>query len=278
MTRPVAFVTGASRGIGRATAILLAEQGYDVAVTARTLQDGQGRDDSDIGKGSLELPGSVESTAAAVEAAGGRALRIALDMGDRSAIDAAVDEVLAAWGRVDLVVNNAVHLGGTTTRLLDLTPEVLEATFEVNAINALYLIQRCLPAMLEQGGGVILNVSSTASLNDPPGPAGAGGWGVSYGMSKAALNRIAGVVQVEYGDRGIRAYTVVVSATTERASITRRLAGFPDPGGTTPAEPASALAWLALGSPEAVALSGAILDAAELVAEHELHADWVPAS
>jgi NAD(P)-dependent dehydrogenase (short-subunit alcohol dehydrogenase family) len=277
MTRLVAIVTGASRGIGRATALQLAEAGYDVAVTARTRNDGEGRDDSDVGKGTLELPGSVESTATAVEAAGGRALRIQLDVADRDAIDVAVQRVLSSWGRIDVLVNNAVHLGGTTTRLLDLAPETLERTFLVNAVNPLYLIQRCLPSMLERGGGVVINVSSGASLADPPAPAGEGGWGVSYGMSKAALNRVAGVVHVEYGARGVRAYTVTVGAATERAAITRRLQGLGTPGETTPAEPASALVWLAAGSPEAVALSGQLLHAHELVQQHDLHAEWVPA-
>ena len=108
--RSVALVTGASRGIGKATAIALARAGFDVAIGARTVREGEGLDDSGrAGAGSL--PGSLETTAAAVEADGRRALPITMDLLDRPSLEAAVGRVLAEWGRVDVLVNNAVHTG-----------------------------------------------------------------------------------------------------------------------------------------------------------------------
>src|SRR5205809_5044614 len=106
----VALVTGASRGIGRATALGLAGAGFDVVVTARTLREGEGIDDSDERCAGLPLPGSIEKTAKEVRHTGRRALGIRLDMLDRTSIDHAVARVLHEWGQIDVLVNNAMYL------------------------------------------------------------------------------------------------------------------------------------------------------------------------
>ena len=116
--RPVALVTGASRGIGRATAIALADAGFDVAVGARTLHAGEGVDDARPDSG--PIPGSIEETVAEVEGAGARGLGVVMDLHDRSSLTAAADEVIATWGPIDVLVNNAVDTGpGSMTRFLD---------------------------------------------------------------------------------------------------------------------------------------------------------------
>ncbi|MET0825313.1 MAG: SDR family NAD(P)-dependent oxidoreductase, partial [Acidimicrobiales bacterium] len=113
---PVALVTGASRGIGRATAIALAEKGFDVALGARTVHEGDGRDDAR--PGSAPLPGSLEATASAVEALGVRALPVRMDLHERESLTAGAATVLDDRGRNDVRVNNAVGPGpgSMTTR------------------------------------------------------------------------------------------------------------------------------------------------------------------
>jgi NAD(P)-dependent dehydrogenase (short-subunit alcohol dehydrogenase family) len=186
-----ALVTGATRGIGRATAIALARSGWDVALTGRTRREGEGRDDSDTGSG-RPLPGSLESTAAEVQKAGGRALALVADLHDHPGLRRSVSEVIGQWGGVDLLVNNAVDTGpGSMVPIVDLTIGQLEAKLAANVVAPMVLIEAVLPGMRERGRGLVVNVTSHTATADPPGPVGAGGWGVAYAASKAALHRFA---------------------------------------------------------------------------------------
>src|SRR6476619_6201908 len=103
MDRPVAFVTGASRGIGKACAIHLARAGFDVACTARSQHEGEPREHSStVHKSDLRpLPGSLTTTAQAIEAEGRRALTVPADLLDRSQVEAAATTVLDQWGAID---------------------------------------------------------------------------------------------------------------------------------------------------------------------------------
>jgi NAD(P)-dependent dehydrogenase (short-subunit alcohol dehydrogenase family) len=104
--RPVAMVTGASRGIGKACAIELADAGYHVAVTARTLHEGEQREHSSTLKtsDSSPLPGSLASTAEAIEQLGRRAMALAADLLEHGTLGAAVARVIERWGRIELIV------------------------------------------------------------------------------------------------------------------------------------------------------------------------------
>ncbi len=266
------MVTGASRGIGKATAVALAEAGFDVAFTARTVHEGEGIDDSD--QGGRSVPGSLDTTAALVTAAGGRALPVAMDLLDRASIVAAADRVYAEWGHLDVLVNNAVHTGpGSMVRFADTTIEMIETKVMANAVNQVVLCKAVLPRMIAAGGGRIVNVTSAVAISDPPAPAGEGGWGSAYAMSKGAFHRLAGIVAVEHRDDGI----VNVEpgfVVTERMEVNARALGldgvYP---GAPPTVPAAVIAWLA-DSPEAVALNGTTVSAQRFAKERDLHPRW----
>jgi NAD(P)-dependent dehydrogenase (short-subunit alcohol dehydrogenase family) len=270
----VAFVTGASRGIGKQTAIALAEAGLDVVVSARTVREGEGVDDSD-GAG-RPLPGSLEMTARAVERCGRRALPVAMDLHDRSSVGNAVQRALADWGRIDVLVNNAVDTGpGSMSRFDDTTIEQLEAKLAANVVAQVVLIKAVLPGMLDRGDGSIINITSAVAVTDPPAPAGEGGWGAAYAMSKGAFHRLAAILAVELGGRGLRCFNVEPGfVVTERMEVNARALGlegrYP---GAPPTVPAAVVAWLAT-SPEAGDLNGATISAQKFARERGLHPDW----
>ena len=197
MAERVALVTGASRGIGKATAVALAEAGLDVAITARTVHEGEGVDDSD--SAGRPVPGSLETTATLIEEKGRRALPVAMDLLDRASLIAAIEHVLDEWGNIDVLVNNAVHTGpGSMARFDDTTIDVVETKLQANVVSQLVLIKAVLPHMLERGDGTIINVTSAVAYQDPTAPPGEGGWGSAYAMSKGAFHRIAPSLSVEY--------------------------------------------------------------------------------
>lgn len=271
----VALVTGASRGIGKASAIALAEAGFDVAITARTRRAGEGRDDSDVG-GNRPVPGSLEETAAAVEACGTRALPVVADLLDRASLESAAATVLDGWGRVDVLVNNAIYTGpGGMVPFLDLDPDLLETRLRANVVAQVVLTQAVLPAMLDAGGGTVVDVSSHVATADPPAPVGQGGWGLGYAASKAAFHRMAGILAVELGERGILAYNVDPGfVDTERQVINAEANGLAGHyRGAPPSVPAAVVAWLAT-APDARALQGQSVRAQKLALELGLHPDW----
>ena len=269
-----ALVTGATRGIGRATALALAGAGWDVAVTGRTVHRGDGRDDSDTGAG-RPLPGSLEETGEGVRDLGRRCLELVADLHDRQGLAAAVDEVEQSWGGIDLLVNNAVDTApGSMVPILDLTVGQLEAKLAANAVAPFVLIQAVVPGMVARGGGTIVDVTSHTATADPPGPVGQGGWGVAYAASKAAAHRFAPLLAVELGDRGIRAYNVDPGyVETERQVVNAAALGLVGHyRGAPPSVPAAAIAWM-VDHPEAFD-NGQTVRAQKLALVEDLHPDW----
>jgi len=266
--RKIAFVTGASRGIGKASAIALARAGFDVAVTARTVREGEAADGS-------SMPGSIETTAEAVRAEGATALPLRLDLLDRPSIDLAIDTTLERFGRIDVLLNNGIYTGEATMQhVLDLEHDEVARLFEANVFAQLHVVQRVLRPMLNAGGGTIIDMVSAAGMSDPPAPAGRGGWGWAYAASKAAFERMIGVLAVEHADAGLRLFNVEPGFVVTEAMAYHDPEGhFEQFGGAPPSVPAAVIAWLA-GSPEADALSGQTLSAQRLALERGLHEDW----
>jgi NAD(P)-dependent dehydrogenase (short-subunit alcohol dehydrogenase family) len=258
MTAPVAMVTGASRGIGRAIAIALAREGFDVAITARTVTEGTSAEG---------LPGSLESTAAEIEAAGAAALPVVLDLLDPATFASAVDTVLDVWGAIDVLVNNAIYVGpGNDDRFLDVDPEMLVRRIDANLTAQLVLTQRVLRSMVERGRGVVINITSGAAISDPPAPVGEGGWALGYGCAKGGFHRVAGVVAVELGDRGIRCYNLEPGfVATERVKSRASLA-FVASRGKEPAVVGEVAAWL-LRQPDGAVRNGSMVSVDKVAAE-----------
>ena len=274
-SRPVVFVTGASRGIGAATALAFGQAGWRVAISARTQAEGQLLDHQLRRPDGTAMAGSLEATAAAVRAAGAEVFAQAMDLMDTASLDAAVDAVLAHYGRIDLLVNNAVYQDRESNALLAaLDDEGLQRTLWGNVVAPFHLARRVLPAMIAQGGGQIVNVSSAAGKKDPPVAADRGGWGFGYGASKAAMARLSGCINCEHGDQGVRAFSVNPGlVSTEAVTATLGDGGLLEQryGAMKPPAIGAALLWLATDPRAAeLAKSPEMIDLQPLAREHGL--------
>ena len=178
--RRVAVVTGASSGIGRALALELARDGYDLGLTARR------RD-------------RLESLAAAIRVTGARAECAAADAARRHEVQDAMRTLAERLGSIYLLVVNAgIALG---TDALEPDSDALEAEFSVNLFGAFYAIEAVIPSMLERGSGHVVAMSSLAGYRGLPGAAG-------YCATKAALTRLIEGLRPDWALAGIRATLV----------------------------------------------------------------------
>jgi NAD(P)-dependent dehydrogenase (short-subunit alcohol dehydrogenase family) len=267
--RRVAFVTGASRGIGRASALELAKHGFDVVVTARTVVEGETAD-------GRPLPGSVETTARAVRELGREALPLRLDLLDRESIDAAVATALDQWGHVDLLLNNGIYVGPANMQLvLDFDLEEVERMFRANVFHQIHITRLLLPGMLERKRGTVIDMVSGAGMADPPMPAGQGGWGFAYAATKGAFQRLAGVLAVEHRDSGVHFYNLepgfVMTEAMELNDPDGELSKYQTPAPMT--VPAAVIRWLAT-DPRATEHDGQTVFAQPFALKHGLHPDW----
>ena len=154
----VAIVTGAGRGIGRGSALALAEAGADVVISARTAEQ-------------------LEEVAADVEKLGRHALAVPADLMDTTAVAALADRAVEEFGRIDIVVNN---VGGTMPNMfMTTTEEFLEEAFHFNVTTAFALTKAATPHLVKQGGSVV-NISSAMGRFADRGY-------LAYGTAKAGL-------------------------------------------------------------------------------------------
>ncbi|HEX2191990.1 MAG TPA: 3-oxoacyl-[acyl-carrier-protein] reductase [Acidimicrobiales bacterium] len=199
MAGRVAVVTGASRGIGRACAVALAADGHRVGVL-------YGRDED----------GAAE-TCALVEKEGGEALSVRADVTDSAAVDAAFDEVEAAFGRVEILVANAgVNRDGLFLRMSD---EQWGEVLRTDLDGAFHAVRRAARGMVRARYGRIVTVSSVVALSGSPGQA-------NYAAAKAGLVGLSRAVARELASRGITANVVapgpISTSMTDALSEERR--------------------------------------------------------
>jgi len=273
----VALVTGASRGIGKAIAVELADAGYDVAILARTVHEGEAREHSSTLKRSdtSPLPGSLDGTAELVRATGQRCLALPADLLDHASLVRAVATVRAEWGHIDVLVNNGRYIGpGHMDHLVDTPVQLLRDHLEANALAPIVLIKEVLPQMIERSEGTIIDITSSVAFEDPTEPAGAGGWGLGYAFSKGALHRIAGVLAVEQRDTDVRVFNVQPGfIATERMQQDMAAFGFDASTGAPAAVVGKVCRWL-VESPDALELNGTNVEAQDVCRKLQLLPGW----
>jgi NAD(P)-dependent dehydrogenase (short-subunit alcohol dehydrogenase family) len=278
-SRKIAFVTGASRGIGKAISLSLAKLGYDVIVSARTVAPGESRDNSLSVHRSDDrpLPGSLQETAAEIEALGQRALALPLDLTDRASVGAAAQRILdlPAWSDLSVIVHNGRYLGpGLMDVFMDTPVDAYGKFFEAHCIAPIILSRMLLPGMAERGSGTVITITSSAGYQVPPAPAGKGGWGLAYAIGKAAGHQLAGTLHVEYAGSGIRAFNVQPGFIgTERNHISVRDYGKELKGAAPPSVIGAVVEWL-MTSPDAQSYAGQNIEAQDLCRQLELHPAW----
>jgi NAD(P)-dependent dehydrogenase (short-subunit alcohol dehydrogenase family) len=182
----VAIVTGASRGVGAATAIALGAAGVRVACAARATDATP-----------LPLPGTVDETVRTVLDAGGEAIAVPTNLAVDEEVEAMVTTTIGAFGQVDILVNNAAI---TFPGDLDLPMKRHDLVFDVNLRAPLLAINAVVPGMRERSEGSIVNVSSLAALNYFPGL-------MAYGMSKIAMEHLTVSAATQLRPHGIAVNT-----------------------------------------------------------------------
>lgn len=180
-TKKVAIVTGAARGIGRATAQALADAGHAVAIADR---------DAD----------AAERAAAEMRAAGYDALAVQVDVASRPSVEAMAGSVLAKYGRIDVLVNNA-GIAGRAAPLQDLNDQDWDDMMAIDLKSIFLCCQAVLGAMLEQGSGAIVNVASIAGKDGNPNM-------VPYSTAKAGVIGFTKAFSKEVAQKGIRVNAV----------------------------------------------------------------------
>lgn len=191
----VALVTGAGKGIGRAIAIALAQEGVNVGLMARSVKD-------------------LEAVAAELSAIGVKSAIASADISDIYAVNVAVENIQTALGNIDILINNAGI--GTFGKFLELSPEVWEQHMKVNLFGVYYTIRAVLPQMIERKIGDIVNVSSTAGLKGAAITS-------AYSASKFALMGLTDSLMQEVRKHNIRVTAMAPSTVVTDLAISANL-------------------------------------------------------
>jgi citronellol/citronellal dehydrogenase len=237
----VALVTGASRGIGEFIARRFAAAGAAVAVSARTVEEGD-----------HPLPGSIATTVREIAEAGGTAVAVAADLAKPEDRRRLVDETVRRLGPVDVLVNNAAITYFEPVE--SFSERHYEVMFAVQVRAPFELAQMVVPSMKERGAGWILNISSGAGRHPqgPPYPAARRlRGGTVYGMCKAALERFTTGLAAEVHADGIAVNVLSPSGLVKTPGVDHHglTRGVPDELIEKPEEFAETALWLCTGDP-----------------------------
>jgi len=239
------LVTGGGRGIGRAIALALAREGARLALMARTESE-------------------LDQTADLLSSMGVEALKLRVDVGRREEVDEAIEELLAGWGGIDVLVNNA-GVQGPIGRVEEVDPEDWMQALQVNLGGCFYCTRKVLPAMIAQGYGKIINLSGGGAVGPRP-------FFSAYSASKAGVVRFSENLAGEVAEYGIDVNAIAPGAVNTRMLDERLEAGAEvgagemdrdqqllRDGGTDPECPAALVVYLS--SPRSDGLTGRLLAA-----------------
>jgi 3-oxoacyl-[acyl-carrier protein] reductase len=196
----VAFVTGSSRGIGRAIAIALAEAGADVAVADVHPDPFEGERYYRL-RSRVSGPEEEVPTAGAVAALGRRSMSLAVDVADAAAVEAAIAACTAELGPPDVLVNNA-GIVNNIAGIADMSPEAWAHELQVNLSGMFHTVRASAPGMARRGWGRIINMSSIAALSPGLGQP-------AYSASKAGVVAFTRSVAQEFGPGGVTANAIL---------------------------------------------------------------------
>lgn len=234
----VALVTGADSGIGRAVALAYAREGADVAIAYLNEHD------------------DAKETQRIVEAAGRKAVLIAADLADAKGCDRVIDEAVKAFGRIDILVNNAAYQGKAVESFDEIDPERMERTFRVNIMAMFHLVRRALPHMKE--GSAIINTASIQAYQPSASI-------LDYATTKGAIVTFTKGLAEEVIKKGIRAnvvapgpvWTPLIVQSFDKEKIQKFGKDSPM---TRPAQPAElAPAYVFLACNESTYVNGEVL-------------------
>lgn len=258
----VAIVTGATRGIGKQIAIGLAERGADVVVAGRTVEPRR------------RLPGTLTETVAAIEATGRRGVAVQADVSTEGDLLRIVDVAMSEFGGIDVLVNNAAYTAGRDwgAPLGELSRESWLHQFATNLHSVFTLVQAVVPRMAEQGGGVVVNLTSAAGDLVPPGRVDPearlmSNAPLAYGASKAALNRFANAVAPQLRARNVAIVNVEPGFVhTELVDVMVK-GGFDASSAVPMSEPANAV-FQVISDEDPMRWSGQVVHARDFVEEN----------
>jgi 3-oxoacyl-[acyl-carrier protein] reductase len=256
--RPVAWVTGASRGLGANTALELARAGFDIALTAR----GQARLD--------EIADSIRSL-------GSEALPLASDLTLPDSVATFADAALERFGRCDVLCNIGVYQGVqgrlVASRFMDTPMDEFRLSLEAGVVAPAYLCQRVIGSMRTHGGGTIINMSSSVVYLEVPGPPDGSGWSLAYSSAKAGIDQFAKTLNVEFADAGIRIFNVEPGFVVSGPQLLEKIRKYPGIPACPPESIGPAIAWL-VTRPEADALLSERIKLPELTYARGLLPGW----
>jgi NAD(P)-dependent dehydrogenase (short-subunit alcohol dehydrogenase family) len=224
----VALVTGASRGVGAATAVALAEAGCGVACAARATRAAPQR-----------TTGTLDETVDAIAAVGGEGLAVPTDLSADNEVSAMVERTVEHFGRLDILVNNAAI---TFVGDLDIPLHRFDLVMQVNLRAPLLALRQAVPH-LREGGGSVVNVSSVAALFPYPSL-------MAYGMSKIALERLTVDAAAQLADAGIAVNCFRIDVPVASEGFLANTPGADHSNWEPPAVAAEGILWMLSQPPD----------------------------